>query len=403
MFEYKINNTVQIKSEVMVAGSARGTAVSDQSFSLLPALRNGLLAVAVVSVISGCAQFQNNKLFSDDSQLQQSALQPSLAISRDIDLVRVNGVVGSVAEAAMIRLRVAAIYGPEVLIDELQVDERLSEAEWYNAVLDTAESMRDVEQFAITAENGQLTLNGSMPSQASADALANDAASASGQWLTVSNAISYPPGETIATATPLPVESSAPTEQELSAQSIQSPAVAGTIPLPATNSAVVLEQRTALNDNSDADLFVPPADGGIVRSAGSVNANDRDGDGIANSIDECNSRPGYPVNANGCQVLDGLLKNVRFQGDGSSLTPEAMTSLNNVARVMNDYPAARIAILAYTSNFGSALETRGQARDRARSVVAYLINKGVEGERLEAYAFGHLNDSDDQIKIKEVD
>ena len=403
MFEYKINNTVQIKSEVMVAGSARGTAVSDQSFSLLPALRNGLLAVAVVSVISGCAQFQNNKLFSDDSQLQQSALQPSLAISRDIDLVRVNGVVGSVAEAAMIRLRVAAIYGPEVLIDELQVDERLSEAEWYNAVLDTAESMRDVEQFAITAENGQLTLNGSMPSQASADALANDAALASGQWLTVSNAISYPPGETIATATPLPVESSAPTEQELSAQSIQSPAVAGTIPLPATNSAVVLEQRTALNDNSDADLFVPPADGGIVRSAGSVNANDRDGDGIANSIDECNSRPGYPVNANGCQVLDGLLKNVRFQGDGSSLTPEAMTSLNNVARVMNDYPAARIAILAYTSNFGSALETRGQARDRARSVVAYLINKGVEGERLEAYAFGHLNDSDDQIKIKEVD
>ena len=402
MFEYKINNTVQIKSEVMVAGSARGTAVSDQSFSLLPALRNGLLAVAVVSVISGCAQFQNNKLFSDDSQLQQSALQPSLAISRDIDLVRVNGVVGSVAEAAMIRLRVAAIYGPEVLIDELQVDERLSEAEWYNAVLDTAESMRDVEQFAITAENGQLTLNGSMPSQASADALANDAALASGQWLTVSNAISYPPSETIATATPQPVEST-PTEQELSAQSIQSPAVAGTIPLPATNSAVVLEQRTALNDNSDADLFVPPADRGIVRSAGSVNANDRDGDGIANSIDECNSRPGYPVNANGCQVLDGLLKNVRFQGDGSSLTPEAMTSLNNVARVMNDYPAARIAILAYTSNFGSALETRGQARDRARSVVAYLINKGVEGERLEAYAFGHLNDSDDQIKIKEVD
>ena len=318
MFEYKTNNTVQFKTEAMLAGSVRGTAVSDQSFSLLPALRNGLLAVAVVSVISGCAQFQNNKLFSDDSQLQQSALQPSLAISRDIDLVRVNGVVGSVAEAAMIRLRVAGIYGPEVLIDELQVDERLSEAKWYNAVLDTAESMRDVEQFAITAENGQLTLNGSMPSQASADALANDAALASGQWLTVSNAISYPPSETIATATPQPVEST-PTEQELSAQSIQSPAVAGTIPLPATNSAVVLEQRTALNDNSDTDLFVPPADRGIVRSAGSVNADDRDGDGIANSIDECNSRPGYPVNANGCQVLDGLLKNVGFQDDGLSL------------------------------------------------------------------------------------
>ena len=141
MFENKINNTVQVKSERMFAGSVRGSAVSDQSFSLLPALRNGLLAVAVVSVFSGCAQFQNSKLFSDDSQLQQAALQPSLAISRDIDLVRVNGLVGSAAEAAMIRLRVAAIYGPEVLIDELQVDERLSEAEWYNAVLDTAERM----------------------------------------------------------------------------------------------------------------------------------------------------------------------------------------------------------------------------------------------------------------------
>ena len=388
----------------MFADTGRGITVADKPFSLLPILRKGLLAVAVVGVISGCTQNPHGKLFSNDSQLQQAALQPSLTVSRDIDLVRVDGVVGSDVEAAMIRLRLAAIYGAEMLIDDLQVDDRLNEAEWYTAVLDTAESMRDVEKFAISAVNGQLKLDGNMPTQASAEALATNATLAVGEQLTVSNEINYPGRESMATATLLPADNAAEVSTEqLTAQSIPSPSVSGTIPLPVTSSAVVLEQRTALNDNSDADLFVPPADSDIVRSASGVSANDSDGDGIANSIDECDSRPGYPVNAKGCQALDGLLKNVGFQGNGSELTPEAMVSLNNVARVMNEYPAARIAILSYTSNFGSALETRGQARDRARSVVGYLINKGVEGERLEAYAFGHINNSDDQIKIKEVD
>jgi len=421
MFEYRKNNAVQ-SGPADAFSAARQ--FSQRSLHLSARHRCGVLAVVVAAVLGGCAQIPHGSMFSDDQQQQrQSALQPSLFISKDIDLIRVSGIVGSNVEAAMIRLRLASIYGAEMLIDGLKVDESIVGAEWFSAVLDTAEGMRDVEKFALTAENGQLTLDGNVQSQASADALAKYAASKLGQQLIVSNEIDYPgreanvlaqdatgedtSREAITTATLLPLEGDTisssqqqtVTDQQLTAQSIPSPAVSGTIPLPVTNSAVVLEQRSTASDG--ADLFVPPANDSI---AGSVSAaNDSDGDGIENSIDECNSRPGYPVDATGCQALDGMLKNVRFQGDGSKLTREAMGSLNNVARVMNEYPAARIAILSYTSDSGSALETRGQARDRARSVVGYLINKGVESTRLEAYAFGHINNSDDHIMIKEVD
>lgn len=397
-------------------------AVNFNTVSLSPALRKGFLTIAIAGLFSGCAKIPHGSMYSEDRQLQQqAALQPALSISKDIDLVRVSGLVGSGVEAAMIRLRVASIYGAEMLIDDLRVDESLMGAEWYSAVLDTAESMRDVEQFSITVENGQVRLDGKVQSQASAEALASNATSALGQQLVVSSEIDYPGRESviaqaatsepaqplaIATTTPLPVANNSnesldqqvAAEQRLSAQSIPSPAVSSTLPLPVTTSAMVLEQRTAADNNNE--LFVPPAD---ADSTSSNVTGDSDGDGIVDSMDECQSRPGYPVDAKGCQALDGMLKNVRFQDDSNQLSNEAMRSLNNVARVMNEYPAARIAILSYASNSGSPLETRSQSRDRARSVVGYLINKGVESTRLEAYAFGHINNSEDQIMIKEVD
>lgn len=391
---------------------------TDSTSRLLSAVRHGLVALSVAGVVSGCAQGNFGSMFSDDRQAQlQSAQQPSLSISRDIDLVRLSGVVGTPVEAAMIRLRAASIYGPEMLIDDLQIDDRMAQADWYSAVLDTAESMGGVEQFAIRAENGQIVLSGNVASQAEADALAVSAADAMQQQLVVSNEIDYP-GRVTPT---LPADMSSDNEefvaaslpqgdsvtsaerttaavtpsQQHSAEAIPSPAVSGTIALPATNSAAVVGQRTVL-DTSEPELFVP--------SAGTIGLeDDADGDGIANAIDECDSRAGYPVNARGCQALDGMLKNVRFEGNGSQLTEAAKSSLDNVAQVLNEYPAARIAILSYTSDFGTPLETRGQARDRARSVVSYLINRGVEGKRLEAYAFGHINNSDDHIMIKEVD
>ncbi len=130
---------------------------------------------------------------------------------------------------------------------------------------------------------------------------------------------------------------------------------------------------------------------------------DADGDGVMDHNDECDSRAGYPVDGKGCQVLDGYLKNVRFYGKTDKLTTRAMQSLDNLAEVMQEHPQSKIAVLSYTSNSGSPWEVRGQARERARSVVGYLVKKGIGKERLQAFAFGHMNGSGDQIMIKEVD
>jgi len=434
--------------------SKQPSSASSVSF---PVFRTVLLAVSVAGVIGGCSLIPHGSSLSGDRQNQtQASLQPSLSINRDIDLIRLNGEVSSTVEAAMIRLRASSIFGPEMLIDEIKINDNLPEAEWYTAVLDTLENMQDVEDFSITAENGELTLAGVVQSQQSAELVAANAASALQRQLVVSNEIDYPGRQlrvlaansalvsesgnndpvtsesdaaTVATSTPvantvepdeLPLDnngneaqsdaamiqsegaliSAQPqslTDQQFTAQSLPSPTVSGSIPLPATTSAVVL------NKGENADVTLPLVDDGSSGPAIGQLANDSDADGVINSIDECDTRPGYPVNAQGCQALDGILKNVSFDAETDELTGTAMGSLDNVAQVLLDYPAARIAIMSYTSNSGSAWETRGQARDRARSVVGYLINKGVESSRLEAYAFGHINNSNDRIIIKEVD
>lgn len=130
---------------------------------------------------------------------------------------------------------------------------------------------------------------------------------------------------------------------------------------------------------------------------------DDDGDKVPDKHDACTGTSrGSPVDSQGCPYLNGYLKNVRFYGQTDKLTRRAMITLDHLAGIIRQDPQTRIAVMSYTSNSGSPWEMRDKARMRAKSVVGYLVQMGVDLSQLQAYAFGHVNGSGDQIVIREM-
>jgi len=377
----------------------------------------GLLLAIVMSVVSGCAgKLRPGAPASSPVVLQQ----PSLSIKRDIDLVRLEGVLASDEEIETVYQRASTIYGQGMIINELERGELVNSASWLGGVLEVADAiaMADVGDFSLTADEGRLVIGGEVESEATALAIEDMANRVADQQLVVSNALMVSDAEApvLADSTDGAPADSDPTLEDAPLLAAASAVDEGATPTASGASAIILERQAALAESSAPALAsatgepasIAPAEpffgAAIARNKAVLTSDqDYDGDGIANPDDECDTRAGYPVNVNGCEVLSGHLKNVRFQGKTDQLTDRAMQSLDSLASVLVDNPQVRIAVLSYTSDSGSAWDMRGRARDRARSVVSYLVENGVSKSRLQAYAFGHKDGSGDQILIREID
>ncbi len=82
------------------------------------------------------------------------------------------------------------------------------------------------------------------------------------------------------------------------------------------------------------------------------------------------------------------LKNVYFEYDSATLTPEAKERLNELAEIMKDNPDLEIEIIGHTDAKGSFSYNKKLSRARAGSVVEYLQKKGIELDRIKEKAKG---------------
>ncbi|MGC9331372.1 MAG: OmpA family protein [Bacteroidales bacterium] len=84
-----------------------------------------------------------------------------------------------------------------------------------------------------------------------------------------------------------------------------------------------------------------------------------------------------------------VLKNIFFDYDKATLRESSFTELNKVIEVMENNPKLVIEISGHTDNRGSLEYNLKLSRERAKSVVDYLIEHGVDRDRLkyEGYAF----------------
>ena len=132
---------------------------------------------------------------------------------------------------------------------------------------------------------------------------------------------------------------------------------------------------------------------------------DSDGDGVPDPTDNCpNTAPGHPVDAVGCPVLfvieqgefvtqQGergplILRGVNFETSRSRLTQESYAILDLVAASLLEYPDVRIEVAGHTDATGTDAINNPLSLARARSVMAYLAQKGVPPERMEANGYG---------------
>ncbi len=122
---------------------------------------------------------------------------------------------------------------------------------------------------------------------------------------------------------------------------------------------------------------------------------DTDGDGIPDNIDKCPKVPGVAIN-NGCpeikaetiKVFERALKGIQFETGKDVIKTQSFSILNNVVSIMKDNPSYKLQINGHTDNQGDDDKNQLLSEARAKSVMNYLINNGIEANRLSSAGFG---------------
>jgi outer membrane protein OmpA-like peptidoglycan-associated protein len=115
---------------------------------------------------------------------------------------------------------------------------------------------------------------------------------------------------------------------------------------------------------------------------------DSDGDGICDGLDQCPSTPaGATVDNKGCpvvvsekevQFLDtGLLRldAVRFASGKAEILPESDAVLDEVGKILADWPQLQVEIGGHTDSRGAAAFNETLSAARAQAVLDYLLQK----------------------------
>ncbi len=82
------------------------------------------------------------------------------------------------------------------------------------------------------------------------------------------------------------------------------------------------------------------------------------------------------------------LENVFFETDSYTLDPRSRVELKEVVEFLGDNPGVRIKLEGHTDNIGSREYNLELSDNRARSVYNYLLEQGIDEERLEYEGYG---------------
>jgi outer membrane protein OmpA-like peptidoglycan-associated protein len=83
-----------------------------------------------------------------------------------------------------------------------------------------------------------------------------------------------------------------------------------------------------------------------------------------------------------------VLNNIFFDFNKATLRPESTAELDRLYKLLVDVPTLKIEISGHTDNIGTATYNQKLSEDRAKSVVDYLLGKGIQGARLKFMGYG---------------
>jgi outer membrane protein OmpA-like peptidoglycan-associated protein/tetratricopeptide (TPR) repeat protein len=84
-----------------------------------------------------------------------------------------------------------------------------------------------------------------------------------------------------------------------------------------------------------------------------------------------------------------VIENILFNTGKATLLPQSFASLDKFAELLAKNPKIKIEVSGHTDNVGSASVNKRISKERALTVKNYLVNKGIEDERItyEGYGF----------------
>ena len=112
---------------------------------------------------------------------------------------------------------------------------------------------------------------------------------------------------------------------------------------------------------------------------------DVDEDGICDNVDKCLGTPkGAKIDERGCWVIGVQF----FDFDKAVLRPDHYAELNEVVSVMKANPDLRVEADGHTCDLGREKYNQKLSERRAKAVVDYLVNNGIDPQRLSWKGFG---------------
>ena len=130
---------------------------------------------------------------------------------------------------------------------------------------------------------------------------------------------------------------------------------------------------------------------------------DTDGDGVSDDVDACPEEAGTAENS-GCpelsnevvQTINELATKINFAAGTDRIMGKAvMNSLNEIKKLLDENPEGSLVIEGHTSSDGEAEANLVLSQNRAAAVKAFLVNLGVNPDRLKTEGYGEEKPIDD--------
>ena len=135
-----------------------------------------------------------------------------------------------------------------------------------------------------------------------------------------------------------------------------------------------------------------PTEKGVIALKGCP---DTDGDGVADKNDKCIDRVG-PIENAGCPViskqvitrLNFAAQSIQFEINKDVIKPNSFNQLNEVVKIMNEFPDYQLIVDGHTDNTGTAEKNQILSEKRAAAIKNYFVGKNIEQSRIITAGFG---------------
>jgi len=112
---------------------------------------------------------------------------------------------------------------------------------------------------------------------------------------------------------------------------------------------------------------------------------DTDGDGVYDHLDQCPGTPkGAKVDTKGCWILEGVF----FDTAKWNIKAQYYSVLDKAVEVLKRNPQLKMDVQGHTDSRGSMKYNQALSEVRAKSVIVYLVKKGISRGHLRAVGYG---------------